>query len=116
MVSRVWGGTGSARRCALRGEGDELVLDVVEVRVIPEHFEHGCLLPAHGTMTVDVRSDEARLALQDLARSREAVVLQRPDGGALEMRLGVLFFTTRTAHRHGGEPARSTVTCSWHSP
>jgi hypothetical protein len=119
MVSRVWGGTGSPRRCALRGalegERDEIVLDVVEVRVIPEHFEHGCLLPAHGTMTVDVRSDDARLALQDLARSREAVVLERPDGGALEMRLGVLF-TTRTAHRRGGVPAGSTLTCSWHSP
>jgi hypothetical protein len=116
MVSRVWGGSGLPRRCALRGERDELVLDVVEVRVIPQHFERGCLLPAHGTITVDARSDEGRLALQDLARSREAVVLVRPDGGALEMRLGVLFFTTRTAQRHGGVPARSTVTCSWHSP
>jgi hypothetical protein len=116
MVSRVWGGSGSPRRCALRSERDELVLDVVEVRLIPQHFEHGCLFPAHGTMTVDVRADEARLALQDLARSREAVVLEGPDGGVLEMRLGVLFFTTRTARLRGGVPAGSTVTCSWYSP
>ena len=115
LVSHVWGGTGSPRRCALKGEAQELLIDVVEVRVIPQHFEQGCLLPAHGTMTVDVRSDDAWLALEELARSREAVVLERPDGGALEMRLGVLF-TTRTAQLDGELLARSTVTFSWHAP
>ena len=83
--------------------------------MIAAHFEQGCLVPAHGTLTVGVGSDDAAAALQDLARSREAVVLERPDGAELEMRLGVLS-TTNTAPLDGAPPVRSTVTYSWHSP
>jgi hypothetical protein len=114
-VSRVWGGTGSPRRCVLKGEAQKLWIDVVEVRVIAAHFEQGCLVPAHGTLTVGVGSDDASAALQDLARSREAVVLERPDGAELEMRLGGLS-TTNPAPLDGAPPVRSTVTYSWHSP
>jgi hypothetical protein len=108
------------QRCVLKGETDELAIDVVEVRVVPQRFEHGCRLPAHGTLTVDVRSDEptsdrAWHALKELAGSRAAVVLQRPDGGALEMRLGELA-TTRTVTLPDGTRTRSTVTYSWHAP
>jgi hypothetical protein len=115
MVCRVWGGNGLVRRCVLKGEVQELTIDVVEVRVIPEHFEHGCRLPAHGTLTVDVSLHHAGYALKELAQSRQAVVLQRPDGGVLELRLGVLA-TTKTAKLADGSPARSTLTYSWHSP
>jgi hypothetical protein len=115
MVCRVWGGNGLVQRCVLKGEVEELAIDVVEVRVIPQHFEHGFRLPAHGTLTIDLSSDHAGPALTELARSREAVVLQRPDGGALEMRLGRLA-TTKTATFAGGSRARSTVTYSWQAP
>jgi hypothetical protein len=115
MVCRVWGGDGSVQRCVLKGEGHELTVDVVEVRVIPQHFEHGFRLPAHGTLTIDLSSDHAGPALKAIARTREAVVLQRPDGGALEMRLGPVA-TKKTASFAGGSPARSTVTYSWQSP
>ena len=103
------------RRCMLKGEKHELAVDVVEVRVIPQHFERGCRLPAHGTLTVDIGSEGTRAALSELARSREAVVLERPDGGALEMRLGVLA-VTRSAATARGVPPKPTVTYSWHAP
>src|SRR6476660_4217311 len=86
MVCRVWGGDGAVQRCVLKGEVHELTVDVVEVRVMPQHFEHGFRLPAHGTLTSS--PDGRGPALKAIARTREAVVLQRPDGGALEMRLG----------------------------
>jgi hypothetical protein len=119
-VCRVLGGNGSVQRCVLRGETDELPLDVVEVRLVPQRFERGCRLPAHGTLTVDVRADHefadhAWHALKALAQSRVAVTLQRPDGGAIEMRLGPLA-ATRTVTLADGSRMRSTVTYSWHSP
>jgi hypothetical protein len=119
-VCRVWGGSGSVQRCVLRGEIDEVPLDVIEVRLVPQRFERGCRLPAHGTLTVDVRADHAVAdrawhALKALAQSRAAVTLQRPDGGAIEMRLGELA-TTRTVTLADGSRTRSTVTYSWHSP
>jgi hypothetical protein len=99
----------------LKGEKRELAIDVVEVRVIPQRCGQGWRRPAHGTLTIDVRSDDTWLALQELARSREAVVLQRPVGGGLEMRFGKLA-ATRSAKGADGAPTRSTVTFSWHSP
>src|SRR5579859_6832071 len=79
-VCRVWGGNGSVRPCVLKGEVCDLPIDVVELRVIPQGYEHGCRLPAHGTLTVAVGSDQVWHALENLTRSRQAVVLQRPDG------------------------------------
>ena len=99
----------------LKGEVDELPVDVLELRLIPQRFEHGCRLPAHGTLTIDARSEHAWNALKDLARSRAAVVLQRPGGSGLEMRLGELA-TTRTVTLADGSLERSSVTYSWHSP
>jgi hypothetical protein len=115
-VCRVWGGNGAVQRCVLKGEVGELAIDVVEVRVIPQHFEHGCRLPAHGTLTVDVRSEHAWRALKELARDGSAVVLQRPDGGALEMRLGELASTRTASLADGSSKTRFTVTYSWRSP
>jgi hypothetical protein len=119
-VCRVSGGNGTVQRCLLRGETDEVPIDVIEVRLVPQRFEHGCRLPAHGTLTVDVRAgracaDEAWRALKALSQSRAAVTLQRPDGGAIEMRLGELA-ATRTVTLADGSKARSTVTYSWHAP
>jgi hypothetical protein len=53
--------------------------------------------------------------LQELARTGEAIALERPDGRALELRLGV-FFPTGTARLDGELLGRSTVTYRWHSP
>ncbi|MDQ1465797.1 MAG: hypothetical protein QOH10_212 [Actinomycetota bacterium] len=103
------------QRCVLKGEDDELMVDVVEVRVIPQHFEHGCRLPAHGTLTIDVRSGHAWRALEELARTKSAVVLQRPDGGALEMRLGELA-KSRNVRVASGSQTSCTVTYCWRSP
>ena len=69
VVCRIWGGNGSVRRCVLKGESKELAIDVVEVRVIPQQFLDGVRHPAHGTLSIDVRSDQARDALKQLARS-----------------------------------------------
>jgi hypothetical protein len=103
------------RRCVIKGAVGELAIDLVEVRVIPQRFECGCRLPAHGTFTVDARSEEAWRALNELVRSREAVVLLRPDRAALEMRIGALATTTSTP-QPDGSAAQATVTYSWHSP
>ena len=80
-----------------------------------QHFEHGCRLPAHGTLTVDVRSGQAWRALEELARTKSAVVLQRPDGGALEMRLGELA-KSRNVRVASGSQTSCTVTYCWRSP
>ncbi len=105
-VCRVLGGR--VRRCALKTDVDELVIDLVELRVVPQQFVNGCRQRAHGTVTVDIRSDRVRSALEELARSRSAVVLERPGAGALEMRCCDLAPT-----RGDGS---STMTLSWHAP
>jgi hypothetical protein len=114
-VCRVWGGGGTVRRCVLKLEAGELAIDVIELRVIPQRFERGCRLPAHGTLTVDAGSDDAWNALQELAQSRAAVVLERPGAAALEMRLRG-FAATRVARCADGSVTPSTVTLSWHAP
>jgi hypothetical protein len=114
-VCRVWGGNGAMRRCVIKGAVSELAIDLVEMRLVPQRFERGCRLPAHGTFTVDAGSEEASHVLDELARSREAVVLERPDRGAIEMRLGGLATTRSTPPGNGSAP-RSTVTYSWHAP
>ena len=112
-VCRVLGGR--VRRCVLKSEIDELVIDVVEIRVVPQQFVNGCRQRAHGTVTVDVGSDRVRHALEELARSRAAVVLQRPDGGALEMRCCELS-APRCEKPEPGSPPTSTLTFSWDAP
>ena len=112
-VCRVLGGR--VRRCVLKGEVDELVIDVVEIRVVPQQFENGCRKRAHGTVTVDVRSDRVRHALVELARSQAAVVLQRPCGGALEMRCCELS-PTGCDQPADGSPPSSILTLSWRAP
>jgi hypothetical protein len=113
--SVCWVLGGRVRRCVLKSEVDELVIDVVEIRVVPQQFVNGCRRRAHGTVTVDVRSDRVRRALEELARSRAAVVLQRPDGGALEMRCCDLP-AMRCEKPEAGSPPSSTLTFSWHAP
>jgi hypothetical protein len=103
------------RRCVLKGEVDELVIDVVEIRVVPQQFENGCRKRAHGTVTVDVRSDRVRHALVELARSQAAVVLQRPCGGALEMRCCDLS-PMACEQAADGSPPSSILTLSWRAP
>ena len=115
LICLVWGGDGSVRRCVLKSEIRELAIDVVDLRVIPQHFEHGSRLPAHGTLTIDVRTDDDWRALTEIARSKQAVVLQRPDFGALEMRLDDLA-TASAVKVDDGSQTRSTVTYSWRSP
>jgi hypothetical protein len=112
-VCRVLGGR--VRRCVLKGEIDELVIDVVEIRVVPQQFVNGCRQRAHGTVTVDVRSDRVRYALMELARSHAAVVLQRPDGGALEMRCCDM--SRNECEKPDDEsPPSSILTFSWRAP
>ena len=103
------------QHCVLKGETDDLPIELLELRLIPQRFERGCRLPAHGTLTVDARSEHAWHALKELARSRAAVVLQRPGGSGLEMRLGELA-STRSVTLADGSRERTTVTYSWHSP
>jgi hypothetical protein len=112
-VCRVLGGR--VRRCVLKSEVDELVIDVVEIRVVPQQFESGCRKRAHGTVTLDVRSDRVMHALVELARSNAAVVLQRPDGGALDMRCCDLS-PPRCEQSGDGWPPSSILTLSWHAP
>jgi hypothetical protein len=111
-VCRVWGGNGSVESCVLEGAGRELTVDVVEVRVIAPRFEHGCRLPAHGTLTIDVRSDLVWQALREMARSGAPVVLHRPGGGAFEMRFGDLG-ASRPGPRSGGSATRAPATLTW---
>src|SRR5258708_7106616 len=115
MVSRVWGGNGLVRRCLLAGDDRELPVDLVEVRVVAEQFDRGSRLPAHGTVTIDVRSEHVWHALKEIARSRDAFVLQRPDGGVLEMRFGGTI-TTKTQKLVAGAPMRPVATFDWHAP
>lgn len=112
-VCRVLGGR--VRRCVLKGEVAELVIDVVEIRVVPQQFVNGCRERAHGTVTVDVRSDRVKHALSELARSQEAVVLQRPGGGALEMRCCDLS-PMGCEPPADGSPPSSILTLSWRAP
>ena len=115
-VCRVLGGR--VRPCALKTGADELLIDLVELRVVPQQFVNGCRQRAHGTVTVDIRSDRVRSALEELARSRSAVVLERPGAGALEMRCCDLSPTRGDGGDAGGSinSSSSTMTLSWHAP
>jgi hypothetical protein len=115
MVTRVWGGNGLIRRCLLTGQHRELPVDVVEVRMVAADLQRGYGLPAHGTVTIDVRSEHVWHALKEIARSRDAYVLQRPDGGVLEMRFGGTV-TTNTQKLVAGAPMRPVATFDWHAP
>jgi hypothetical protein len=108
-VCRVWGGNGSVSPCVLKGEVCNLAIDVLELRVTPQGFEHGRRRPARGTLTVAVSSDQVWHALKELTRSRQAVVLQRPDGD-LEMRFSEL---TTTVAPLATAATSSTATFSW---
>jgi hypothetical protein len=112
-VCRVWGGR--VRRCLLETEIEELAIDVVEVRVVPQHFDGGRRLPAHGSVTFDVRSEHVWRALTELARSREVAVLRRPDGGAVEMRFCEPA-QTRSETPADGALTTSNMTFRWRAP
>ena len=112
-VCRVLGGR--VRRCVLKTEVDEIVIDVVGIRVVPQRFVDGCCQRAHGTITVDVRSDRVKCALEELARSQAAAVLERPGGAALEMRCCELL-PMRCEHLEAAFLPSSTLTLSWHAP
>jgi hypothetical protein len=112
-VCRVLGGR--VRPCVLKTEVDELVIDVVGIRVVPQRVVGGCRQRAHGTVTVDVRSDRVRQTLEELARSRAAVVLERPGGCALEMRCCELL-PARCEQLDAGMAPSATMTFSWHAP